>query len=302
MSNREDIMRRAVQLARTRGISTADGVAGLTASGGDAVSLVDAEGFFARGISVNLDRDTWLYIPTAAAADQVRLVRATDPIGQAYRHAGPDYGTPPTNERYLLLRDHPFRWNGALNEALRTMLFFPRLDEWTPTVTTQRIYTFGTTPLNAITDLTRKTQVFALHSHPTGDATNAGRWTDWGDGRRTWRVYDDGGTLRIEFDGGLPNTDRVMRFTNLIAHATVTADDTAMTVDEEWAALALLVVMGRQYGDLNNPDDEWTVILAERLPEYEDRRRAILAEFSYGTTGRHTQRAGAVSVAGRGGR
>ena len=132
MSNREGIFRRAVLLARSRGISSADGVASLTASGGDPVSLVDAEGFFARGMSTNLDRDTWLYMPTATAADQVRLVRATDPINQAYRHAGPDYGVSPVAERYLVLKDHPFRWNAALNEALRTLLFFPRLDEWTP--------------------------------------------------------------------------------------------------------------------------------------------------------------------------
>ncbi len=134
MSTRAGIIRRAVLIARTRGISTADGVAALTASGGDEVSLVDAQGFFARGMSVNLDRNNWLYVPGAAAADQVRLITATDPITQAYRHGGPDYSSSPSSgDAYLVLKDHPFRWNAALNEAVQTMLFFPRLDKWTPT-------------------------------------------------------------------------------------------------------------------------------------------------------------------------
>ena len=301
MSDREGILRRAVLLSRTRGISTADGVAALTASGGEPQALIDAEGFFARGMSTNLDRDTWLYTPDADAADQVRLVSQTDPINLAYRTAGPDYGAVPVSgDRYLVLKDHPFRWNVQLNEALRTLLFFPRLDVWTPISDTQRIYTFGTAPLDGITDLDRITQVFNLQWHDGGDATDEERWRDWADddGRKTWRVYDDAGTLRIEFNGILPGTVDELRFTSLIPHPIVTDDATAMTVDEEWAAYALLMQMGKLYGDPNNPDDEWTEVMGRAVLAYQDRRKAILAEFSYRTVGRHTQQGGSVFVSG----
>ena len=122
MSDRAGIIRRAVGLARTRGVASPDGVNALTATAGtDDVGLEDTANFLPRGASANLHRDQFLYTPeSSAVADQVRLIAQTDVINTRYIHRGPDWSTAPANgERYLVLKDPPQTWNAALNEALQ---------------------------------------------------------------------------------------------------------------------------------------------------------------------------------------
>lgn len=302
-STRTGIIRRAVHLAQTRGRSTSDGVNALTASGGDEVSLEDSTGFLTRGMSAQLDRNQFLYTPTATAADRVRIIAETDPVNTAYRHRGADYGVSPIDTLpYLLLKDHPDEWNAALNEALRQYLSFPRFDEWTPTDSSRSIYQITATPIS-ISDITELSQIWGLEVHPTNDATNQEVWEDWADGRRTWRPFEDEGAFFIDFRSIVkPNTTQQLRLISMQPFPTLTDETTTSNVDELWAAQATLLVMADWWGDHDNPADQWAIIGRKFQTRYEHRRATILRKFAYRQVGRESTTVGRVSVAGRAGR
>ena len=303
MSTRQTIRRRAVILSRTRGRVAVNGITALTATGGDANSLIDTTAHAAPPVPTSASRyRNWsLYIPEATnALDTERAIAEFDAEQRRYMINGPAYNTVPgSGDRYEILRDPPDDWNSAINEANKTLLWTPRLDEWTPASNDQRIYTFGTAPLDGITDLARRTQVFELEFHPTADASGEENWQVWADGQHTYRTYEDEGTLRVVFGGLLPNTDHEMRFTTLIPFAALTDETTILTVDEEWAAWATLKIMAGWFADADNPSDEWTAIGETAEENYHDLRRAVLADLAYRTVGRHSQMGGSVSVGGR---
>ena len=302
-TTRAAVRRRAVVLARRRGRVTTDGVTELTS---DVTTSLDEVPDTTPGAGLPVPtspsrfRNWFIYRPVAVnAGDQIRAIAEYGAQARRYLINGERYTAACSAERYEILRDPPDDWNSAINEALKTLLWTPRLDEWTPTSNTQRIYTFGTAPLNGITDLARRTQVFELEFHPTADASGEENWQVWADGQHTYRTYEDEGTLRVVFGGLLPNTDNQFRWTILIPFAALTDETSTSTVDEEWAAWATLKIMAGWFADPDNPSDEWTEIGEQAEENYHDLRRAVLADLAYRTVGRHSQAGGSVSVGGR---
>ena len=305
MTTRKQIRRRAVHLAPTKGLATVDGVNSLTATAGGATTLTDTGSLAPVGASSALYTNVRLYRPAAAnAADYVRLVDATGYSGtnQQVTHQGPNYTVNPLasgdDGSYELLRDDPYLWNRAINEALRTECFFVRFDEFTPVSNTRRIYQISAAPIS-VSDISRKPDIHNIQWHPVADAANEEFWRDWDDGAREWEPLEDEGTIYIDFRHVLPDTTQELRLITTQPYSTLTDETTSVNVDEEWAAYATLLVMSRWLGE---NDEEWAGYGPGALAFVRDRRRQELGRHAYRTVGRESQFVGAVGVAGRGGR
>lgn len=307
-TTRPAILRRAVDAAvaqgSPQGFATRDGSNALTASGGESRALIDANYALPQGAATTLYRNWWLWRPAAAnVSDQVRILSEYDGIGQRYLTAGDDYTVnPAAAERYLLLKDHPNIWLRALNTALREECFFVRLDEWTPTSRTQTIYSTAAAPIS-LSNLTRKSQVWDIEYHNANEASGEEKWKPWGwSGRREWDAFDDGGVVKLDFGRRPPVPEEEMRIISVNPYAVLTDEGTTSNVDEEWAAYATLVVMGRFLGNFSNPNDPWAIIGRTAQRAARDRRRAILGKYAYRQVGRASSTVGAVGVSGRAGR
>ncbi len=311
-TTRAAIRRRAVHLARTRGVSSADGVTALTATGGSASTLIDTDFLPPPPAVANLYKKQWIYTPTLAAADQQRIVKDASGYSASTQtitiESGLDWSTGPVSATpYLILEDKPDTWDSAINEALRELLAFPRFDEFSPVSNSRRIYDISSAPIS-VTDLDRLSQIWAVQWHDEDDATNEERWKDWDDGFRTVRPFEDAGDFFLRFGAEgevnplLPSKADQFRLVTTQPYATLSDETTTSNVEETWAAYATLVVMADWLGDHDNPADEWTEIGAKYGPIYEDRRRAVLGEFAFHRVWRSQTQRGGSSVAGRAGR
>ncbi len=304
MTTRKQIRRRAVHLAPKKGFATADGVASLTATAGTTLSISDTANLPPTGASTALYTNWRIHRPAAAnAADVIRIVSQGGYTAstRTLAHQGPVYTEDPLEStdtgEYELLADDPLLWNRAINEALRTECFFIQFDEWTPSSNTRRIYKISDTPIS-LSDILRVTDIHNIQWRASADASNEEFWRDWDDGAREWEVFEDSGTLYIDFRHVPPGTAQKMRIISTQPYAGLTTEVATSDVDEEWAANATLLVMSRWLGD---NDSDWEEIGAGALQAVRDRRRQELGRYAYRTVGRESQFVGAVSVAGRGG-
>lgn len=293
---------------KARGFASRDGVSALTSTAGAARTLTDTAGAFPTGASVSLGKGAWLYLPTAAAADQRRLIQSYDGALRQYTHEGPDYSAPTiaalaTGLPYLVLLDDPDLWNSALNEALRTLLSSIHYDEFVPTGVAT--YVAGVAPFAALVGVSRAAQILDIEQRATGDAVGAYDWTHWADSQRTWRAYDDEGTVVIDFGQPLavPSASGVtLRVKWADQYATVSDETTTIAVDEDMAAYALLAQMGDWLAQADNPADDWRYLRERATIQLGQRRRQILGPDAYRNVTRTTQHAGLRGVRGRGGR
>lgn len=303
MATRASILLNAFEKVPNLAIAQGDASTALTAdAASDETIVVAVEVAPPLGSSENLYHRWYISRPNASAAeDKVRLVARYDPVNQGWRPAGGQYTNVPDGELIRILRDHPQSWNRALNYALRELLSYPRFDEFTPTSNTRRIYDVSAAPIS-LTDVTRATQVMNIQYHSTSDATNEERWRDYARAGRSWEPYEDEDTLYIEFSHALGTADEY-RIISLQPFGEV-YDETITTVDvdEEWAALATLMVMADWHGDLDNENDEWTKVGRKYKSRYEERRRAILGRWNKRQVSKVSQRAGGFRVGGRAGR
>ena len=304
MTTRLQIRRRAVGLVPRKGFSTVDGVNSLTASGGAVGTLIDTSDLPTVGASTALFANQRLWRPNANnAADVVRLITGTGyaASSQTITHGGGDYTEAPTagtdDGVYLIVKDDPNLWNRAINEALRTECFFIQHDDWTPTDGTTRVYDISAAPIS-LSDILRISDIHGMEWHSTTDAANEEFWRDWDDGRREWVVFEDSGTIYIDFRHVLPTTTQEMRIISTQPYATLTDETTSIAVDEEWAANATVLIMSRWLGA---SDADWRDAGPRAQAFVRDRRRQELGRYAFRTVGRETQFGGAASVGGRGG-
>ena len=298
----------------TRGIATIDDENDLVASAGAVGSLTDLGVLPQGGASTALFTNAYVFRPKANnAEDVIRQVNATGYAGttQVITHEGPNWTEAPLagtdDGTYLLLKDHPFLWDRALNVALKTLLFNRDEVEWTPTTSGQKQYTVGSAPLDSgLSAVVSASQIHNIQHHGKDEASNQFIWKDWfRRGRRQWRAYNEANSVLVEFIGPInnaPGTDDRMRFVTTLPLAGVTAESTAINVEPQWAAAATVLIMARWLADRNNPDDEWLGYAKDAQTIYNHRRRQALGELAEVSYGRSNTRAGGSSVGGRGGR
>lgn len=311
MTTRLEVRRVAVGMCPLRGLASIDDENDLIASAGGARELTDSGVLLPSGASTALFTNVFIHRPKAAnAADVVRIVGASGYSAPDYRitHQGPNYTENPLagadDGTYLLLKDHPFLWDRALNVALKNELFFRHDQTWTPTSDTQRLYTIGTAPLDTIAGITKQTQIHNVQVHGKDDVALELQWRNWYNGRREWDVWEDNDVLLLEFPypAGPPDTNDRMRLITTRPFSAVTSESTAINVDLQWAAAAVVMVMARWLADDVNEKDEWTQYGVDATTIYTDYRRQLLGKLSHRTYGRSATRTGGVSVGGRGGR
>ena len=313
-TTRAAILRRAMSLVPTLAYATVDGTTALTMSGaGSATTVVDTANQLPGGYSTLTHKNWFMSRPamlsgTAGqkAADKVRVISSYAPSTNTWTVGAPNYAiTPASTEPYRITKNHPSIWEKALNEALQTECFFLRFNNFTPTSQTQRWYTLGVAPLDAVTDLDRGADIHTIQWHSLVDISGEEDWRDWYNGHRTWEATEvPPGTVIIDFGPSLkPDTTMQMRLVVTRPFAALTDETTTSLVDVEWAAFATLLCMGRQLADMQNPKNEWTMALNNLAVGkfVADRRRAELGRYSRRTVERTTSRAGGAGIGGRAG-
>jgi hypothetical protein len=313
-TTRLEVLRLAIAMCPERGLSTIDDENNLVASAGAVGSLTDLGVLPQTGASTALFNNAYLYRPKAAnAEDIVRQIGATGYAGttQVITHEGPNYTEAPLggsdDGTYLITKDHPFLWETALNRALKTLLFYRREEEFTPTTSGQRQYTLSTSPLDGnFTLVTSPAQIHNVQYRGKSDTSGQYEWRDWFQkGRRQWRVYQVNNTVALEFipPGPAPTTDDRLRLVIVVPQTAVTTHNQSITLtNPTWAAAATVLMMARSLANRNNPDDIWLKYARDAEKIYNDLRRQELGELAYRSYGRSNTRSGGASVGGRAGR
>ena len=311
-TTRAAILRRAMSLVPDVAFATLDGVNALTMSAsGGALAVIDTANQMPVGYSTNTHQNWFMVRPallsgTAAqkAADKVRIITAYTASTNTWTTAAPNYAiTPAATEPYRICKHHPSVWERALNEALRTECFFVQYDEWSPVSNTRRIYDLESAPIS-VTAIDRMSDILAIEVHDENETANEEDWRPWANGQRTWRTYEDDGTIYVDFGAAVPGTTQQMRILSAQPYPALTDEITTSKVDEEWAAYATLLCMARALGDPDNPADVWTEMLRKHKPQEfcRDRRRQELGKYAFRVVEKSASRGGAVSVGGRAGR
>jgi hypothetical protein len=302
MTTSASVLQRAVMLARSNGIgvgyATADGINPLTTTAGGTLTLIDTSYLPPLGATDLLNKEWFIYLPDAIAADRKRIIESYSPTSREFTLAGPNYATATINQMnagatYLVLMDDPDDWASAITEAVRNLLSEPIWGFITPTVDRQVLY-----PLAAFTDITRRTQVFDLEVCRASEPTDERNWLPWYNGQRTWEVQQDGEDLYINFEWAdyAPTTADLLRLTYLRQFDPADGD---WDFDELWAALAVLVTMADWNADPTDSKDRWFQIGRKVNEAYVGRKRAILGGEGFRVVSRTSQQTGLYGVRGR---
>lgn len=261
MVDRKDVFRQAVSESR-RGFSTRDHTTPLAATGGSGRSLIDTAGLSARGNSPGRFFNHYIWRPTVAAADEIRIVKADGYNPQlteldiADQEA--DWATAPTTDLYLLVQDHPDTWKAALNAALDAGVYERKTAVWTVAATDRQVNPL-VAPISA-SWLESPTDVFDIEVQTT-NTVGALQWESLDLAERGWRLHKDGGVLVLDFlTGAGPAVGEVLRLTTVRNLDMVTAHDTAIGAELDWLVWATLAKMAEWLGNPINPQDEWLQI------------------------------------------
>lgn len=279
---------------------SADGVNGLTASGGSSTTLVDAGVAPPNGYSSNTHKNWHIYLPAADAADQVRVVSSYTGSSRTWTiPTGENYGTSPqSGDSYLILREHPqFVWDTCLNLALTTKCALVRYHEFDPTSTTQSRYTLTSAPISlSSADIIDVSQFRALEWRDENDAAGEEYWHPY---YGPWEVEHDEGTFILDtFDRHL-NTARTWRLVYTLPYASLTDESTTSNVNVDYAAWATLLTIGEMLGDHNNPDDDWEVVRRKASQQFDIHHRRALGKYQGRIVSQSQVRRPGVSVGGR---
>lgn len=279
---------------------SADGVNGLTASGGSTTTLVDAGAAPPNGYSSNTHQNWHIYLPGASAADQVRVVASYSGSNRTWTiDTGENYATPPADaDSYLILKEHPqFEWDTSLNLALTQKCFFARYHEFDPTSETQSRYIVTSAPISiTASDITSVAQFVALEWRDENEASGEEEWkTYYG----PWEVIEDEGTYTLDTFGRHLNTARTWRFVYTMPYAALSDESTTSNVNPDYAAWATLLTMGERLGDHNNPEDRWEQIRRKASAKYDEYHRRALGKYVGRVVIQPQVRRPGVSVMGR---
>ncbi len=261
MTDRKDVIRQAVTNSR-RGHASLDYTTALLATGGSTRSLIDTLGLQGQSISKSRFHNHWLWLPTAAAADEIRICRHDGFLAQSSEviiaEEEAAYASAITNEQYLIVRDNPMHWKAALNAVLDVGLFERKTATWTPT-NADRQSDPTAAPISA-SWLEHPSDVFDIELQIT-DTANALQWVSLDSLGRGWRLHRDAGVLELDFlSGDAPATTETLRLITVRNLDMVTAHGTAITADLRWMSWAMLAKMAEWLGDPLNARDDWTLI------------------------------------------
>ena len=280
---------------------SADGVNGLTASGGSATTLVDAGVAPPNGYSANTHKGWHIFLPGADAADMVRVVSSYTGSTRTWTiPSGEDFGTSPqSGDVYGIFKEHPqFEWDTALNLALTQKCAFVRYHEFDPTAETTLRYDITASPISmTATDITSPAQFRALQWHNENEASGEERWRDF---EGAWDIEEDEGTftLVLPYGRGL-NTARTWRLVYTMPYAALTDETTTSNVDPDYAAWATVLTLGERLGDQNNPDDAWEVLRRKASEKFDEYHRRALGRYVGRIVLQHQVWRTGVSVMGR---
>lgn len=313
-TTRAAIRRLAVSEARangrTRGLASRDqGATALTATGGDANTLIDTAGLPpGTNMPTSFMQDCWLYLPAMTAANQRRIITTYSGSAQSFDHDGPNYDATTitalgASTPYLVLRDDPDLWNSAINEMLKLLGSRINYDTATPTAASVVRYTMSSAPFS-LAGILRDSQVMDIEYAGTDETSGQEEWRPWARGNYTWKAYMDEDDVILDFgDPDLaPDTNTKLRVKWSSQYAALSDESTTVDLDEQLAAWGTLCVMADWLADWNNAEDDWNVIGRRAREQYESRRRLVLGEDAYRQVQRSAQQRGTVQVGGRMGR
>lgn len=301
-TTRAAIIRRAMDMVPELAHATKDGVTALTATGGAASTLIDTASAQPSGAASTLFKGWYLWRPDKTDADQVKIISTYSGSAQEYTINGTWLDNPASADPYRVCKDHPFLWLRAYAEAMREDCISLAYTNFSPVSATRRVYQVDAAPISLT--VARQSDILELEWHDETDAANEEVWKPWADGNRRWETFDVGGVPYIRFDGVLPDTTIQMRVISAGPYTVLTDETTTSTVDELWAAYAVLLNMWRLAGQPEKPGDDWTRAIRrlDAISYMRTRRRQQLGRYAFRIVAPTARETPGVSIRGRAGR